>query len=260
MPGSSIDIGRRFAGVARLYGEAAHARLAAARVCVVGIGGVGSWAAEALARSAVGGLILIDLDHIAESNTNRQIFALDGEFGRAKVESMAARIAAINPACEVTCIEDFVAAENVATLLPPCDALLDAIDNVRAKAALLAHCHAAGLPVVTTGGAGGRRDPTRIQVDDLARTEHDALAARLRAMLRKDYGFSREPKRKFGIECVFSTEAVSRPDAPGAACEVDQRGLAGLNCAGYGSAVTVTACFGLVAAARVMQALLHQPA
>ena len=254
---TNFDAGRRFGGVARLYGEAALQRFAASHVCVVGIGGVGSWAAEALARSAVGRITLIDLDHIAESNTNRQIHALEGEFGRAKTESMAARIQAINPACAVTAIEEFVSADNVASLLPPCDAVLDAIDNVRAKAALLAQCKRAGVTVVTTGGAGGRRDPTRIVVADLSRTVQDALASKLRARLRKDYGYSRDPKRKFGIDCVFSTEPLSRP-VTGAACAIDARGPQGLNCAGYGSAVTVTACFGLVAAARVLDALARE--
>lgn len=244
---------RRFGGLARLYGERAARKIAAGHVCVVGIGGVGSWAAEALARSAVGAITLIDLDHIAESNTNRQIHAIEGEFGRAKVQAMASRILAINPDCRVQAIEDFVSADNVATLLPPCDVVLDAIDDVRAKAALLAHCRDAGLCVVTTGGAGGRRDPTRITVADLSRTTQDALASKLRARLRKDYGFPRDPKQVFGIACVYSIEPVVRPD--GLACDVDEAGLHGLNCAGYGSAVTVTASFGLTAAARVLDAL-----
>jgi len=253
---AEMDAERRFGGVVRLYGGGALARLSAAHVCVVGIGGVGSWAAEALARSAVGRITLIDLDHVAESNTNRQIHALDGEFGRAKVSAMAARILAINPQCRVTEIEDFVTAENVAVLLPPCDAVLDAIDNVRAKAALIAHCRRVGVPVVTTGGAGGRRDPTRIQVADLARTEQDALASKLRSRLRREYGFPRESKNGFDVDCVFSTEPIVRPPDDGPACELDERGLQGLNCAGYGSAVTVTACFGLTAAARVLERLL----
>ena len=244
---------RRFGGVARLYGEAAALRIAASHVCVVGIGGVGSWAAEALARSAVGAITLIDLDHVSESNTNRQIHALEGEFGRAKVIAMAARILAINPACRVQAIEDFVGADNVATLLPACDAVLDAIDNVRAKAALIAHCRRAGVAVITTGGAGGRRDPTRIAVADLSRTTEDPLASKVRAKLRKEYAFPRDPKKKFGVDCVYSVEAIQRPQA--AACAVDERGLQGLNCAGYGSAVTVTAAFGLVAAARVLEKL-----
>ncbi|MDD5176653.1 MAG: tRNA cyclic N6-threonylcarbamoyladenosine(37) synthase TcdA [Sterolibacterium sp.] len=257
-----MDFERRFGGVARLYGQPALLRLAASHVCVIGIGGVGSWAAEALARSAVGLITLIDLDHVAESNTNRQIQALDDTFGKAKVQAMAERIRAINPACFVTEIEDFITAENVAELLPPCDAVLDAIDNVRAKAALIAHCNRHGIAIVTTGGAGGRRDPTRVQVADLARTIQDPLAASLRARLRKEYGFTREARKKFDVECVFSAEPVVRQESAGLACDVDEapentRAPQGLNCAGYGSAVSVTATFGLVAASRVLERLIH---
>jgi len=255
-----MDFERRFGGIARLHGATALARLAAAHVCVVGIGGVGSWAAEALARTAVGRITLIDLDHVAESNTNRQIHALDGEFGKAKVQAMALRIHAINPACAVTCIEEFISADNVAAVLPHCDAVLDAIDDVRAKAALIAHCRAAGTDIVTTGAAGGRSDPTRIQVADLALTVQDALASKLRARLRKEYGFTRDPRKKFGVECVYSVEPIVRPGSFVPACDLDQvpgedDAPQGLNCAGYGAVVTVTATFGLVAAARVLQRL-----
>lgn len=257
---AEMDFERRFGGIARLYGEQALARFAASHVCVIGIGGVGSWAAEALARSAVGRITLVDLDHVAESNTNRQIHALDGEFGKAKVQAMAERIRAINPGCAVTGIEEFVSAENVASLLPPCDAVLDAIDDVRAKAALIAHCRAAGVMIVTTAGAGGRRDPTRVQLADLALTHQDPLAASLRARLRKQYAYTRDPKQKFGVDCVFSDEPIVRPADAAPACDVGGApGTAapqGLNCAGYGSAVTVTACFGLAAAACVLDRLI----
>ena len=260
-PTTGMDSERRFGGINRLYGADALARLAAAHVCVFGIGGVGSWAAEALARCGVGRITLVDLDHVAESNTNRQIHALEGEYGRAKVQAMAARIRAINPGCDVHEIDDFISADNVAALLPDCDAVLDAIDDGRAKAALIAHCRARDLFVVTTGAAGGRRDPTRIQVADLARTEHDPLVARLRAQLRKDYGFPRGAKQHFGVECVFSTEPIVRPES-GQACDVDEspaHGAApqGLNCAGYGSAVMVTATFGMAASARVVDCILR---
>ena len=251
------DASRRFGGTARLYGATAFSGFAAAHVCVIGIGGVGSWAAEALARSAIGRITLIDLDHIVESNVNRQIHAIEGEFGRAKVQAMASRIRAINPVCEVLEIEEFVTEDNVADVLPACDAVIDAIDNVRAKAALIGHCKAIGRAIVTTGGAGGRRNPAAIEVDDLARTQNDRLAAKLRARLRKEYGFSRDPKHKFGIDCVFSRETIARPATEGPACDVDQRGLAGLNCAGYGSSVAVTATFGLIAAAWVLERLAH---
>jgi tRNA threonylcarbamoyladenosine dehydratase len=247
------DVERRFGGIARLYGAPALERLRGAHVCVVGIGGVGSWAVEALARSGVGRLTLIDLDHIAESNINRQIHALERTLGQAKVLAMAQRIAEINPECVVNVIEEFVTTENAGRLLPVCDAMIDAIDQVRAKAAIIAHCRAAGIQVVTTGGAGGRFDPTRIVVDDLSRTTQDALASKVRALLRKDYGFTREPKKKFNVECVYSPEPLLRPVEVG--CDVDDENLQGLSCAGYGSAVTVTASFGFAAAARVLMRL-----
>ena len=252
---SDPDPQRRFSGIDRLHGHGALARLAAAHVCVVGIGGVGSWAAEALARSGVGRLTLIDLDHVAESNVNRQIQALTETIGQAKVLAMQARIAAINPACVVQTVEEFVTEENVAGLIPACDAVIDAIDQVRPKAAIIAHCRRAKIPVVTTGGAGGRSDPTRVKVDDLSRTTQDALASKLRARLRKEYGFPRDPKKKFGIACVYSDEPIRRPLAE-AACDIDEPGLQGLSCAGYGSSVCVTAAFGFAAAARVIGILL----
>jgi len=242
------DNARRFGGIERLYGTGSLARLTAAHVCVIGIGGVGSWAAEALARSGVGRLTLIDLDHIAESNINRQAHAQEDTLGQAKVLAMRERIAKINPACRVDCVEEFVAPENVATLLPTCDAVLDCIDQLKAKAALVAHCRRAQIPVVTTGGAGGRTDPTRIRIDDLSRTTQDALASKLRAKLRKEQGFPRDAKKKFGVPCVFSDEQIRRP-AGADSCDVDEAGRHGLNCAGYGSAVAVTASFGLAAAA-----------
>ena len=243
---------RRFGGIARLYGEQALARLATAHIGVIGIGGVGSWAAEALARSGIGRLTLIDLDHVAESNLNRQIHAVESTLGQAKVLAMKDRIAMINPACEVTTIEEFVAPDNVADILPGCDAVVDAIDQVRAKAALIVHCRRLGIPLVTTGGAGGKSDPAMIRVDDLARTTQDPLAAKLRAALRRDHGFTRDSRRKFGVDCVYSLEPVRRPEA--AACDVDEgnEGLHGLNCAGYGSSVCVTAGFGFAAASRVL--------
>lgn len=243
----SGDHARRFGGVDRLYGAGSIARLAAAHVCVIGIGGVGSWAAEALARSGVGRLTLVDLDHVAESNVNRQVHALEGTLGQAKVLAMGERIAAINPACTLVCIEEFVTADNVAALLPVCDVVVDCIDDVKAKAALIAHCRRGKRAVVTTGGAGGRSDPTRIRIDDLSRTTQDALASKLRARLRKEYGFTRDPKKKFGVPCVFSDEQIRKPQT--IACDLDEAGLHGLNCAGYGSSVAVTAGFGLAAAA-----------
>jgi tRNA A37 threonylcarbamoyladenosine dehydratase len=249
------DLERRFGGIARLYGAQALERFRQAHVCVIGIGGVGSWAAEALARSAVGRITLIDLDHIAESNVNRQIHALGDEFGKAKVVAMAERIRAINPACEVVCIEEFVAEDNLDDLLAQgYDYVLDAIDQTRVKAALIAWCKAHEVDLVTTGSAGGQTDPSRIRVADLSRTIQDPLAARLRSLLRKQYGFPRDPKKKFGVECVFSEEPLTYPSGD-LACDVDEGGITGLNCAGFGSSVCVTATFGFVAAARVLTGL-----
>ncbi|MDA8255940.1 MAG: tRNA threonylcarbamoyladenosine dehydratase [Betaproteobacteria bacterium] len=256
------DYARRFGGVERLYGAGALARASTAHVVVVGIGGVGSWAVEALARSGIGQLTLIDLDHLAESNINRQIHALGDTLGAAKVLAMQQRIAAINPGCVVHPVEEFIDERNPAILIPPCDAVIDAIDHVRAKAALIAHCRRAGIRVVTTGAAGGRSDPTRIEVIDLSRTTQDALASKVRAQLRKDYGFPRDPKKKFGVDCVYSPEQVRRSTSADS-CRMDDvaAGIpvdpaAGLNCAGYGSAVAVTASFGFAAAARVLAGIL----
>lgn len=253
----TVDHQRRFGGIARLYGVAQAGHIRAASVCVIGIGGVGSWSAEALARSGVGRITLIDLDHIAESNVNRQIHALEPEFGRAKVEAMASRITAINPACVVDTIEEFIDEENVARLLAtPHDVVIDAIDNVRAKAALAAHCRRAKQRLVMCGGAGGRIDPTRVQVDDLARTAGDALLSKVRSRLRRDYGFPRDAGKKFGIEAVFSSEPIVMPRE--AACDIDAEhessiGPQGLNCAGYGSSVCVTSAVGMAAAARTLR-------
>jgi tRNA A37 threonylcarbamoyladenosine dehydratase len=245
---------RRFGGLERLYGTGALARAKAAHVVVVGIGGVGSWAVEALARSGIGRLTLIDLDHVAESNINRQVQALASTLGAAKVLAMRERILAINPDCTVDTVEEFIDERNPPALFPPCDAVIDAIDHVRAKAALIAHCRRAGIRIVTTGAAGGRTDPTRIEVLDLARTTQDALASRVRALLRKEYGFTREPKKKFGVECVHSPEQVRRGASADSCAPVDP--TAGLNCAGYGSSVAVTAGFGFAAAARVLAGIL----
>ena len=254
------DDSRRFGGIARLYGDAGRARLAAAHVCVVGIGGVGSWAVEALARTGVGRLTLIDLDHVAESNINRQIHAADATLGQAKVEAMRERIASYNPACRVAVVDDFVTVDNAAQLLAGgFDYVVDAIDAVRVKVAMIAVARERDLPLLTCGAAGGQIDPTQIRVDDLARTLQDPLLAKVRGQLRKAHGFTRDPKKKFGVEAVFSTEPLRYP-APEAACDVaagaaGAPGPAGLNCAGFGSVVTVTACVGMFAAARVINGL-----
>lgn len=246
------DNERRFGGIARLYGSEGAARLRASHVCVVGIGGVGSWAAEALARSGLGAITLIDLDMVAESNTNRQIHALSDIYGKAKVDAMAERIAAINSDCHVTTIEDFVTPENTRELLAGgFTAVVDAIDQVRAKAALVAHCSRHAIPIVTAGAAGGQMDPTQIRLADLSQTVQDPLLAKVRSLLRRDYGFPRGGKAKFGVTAVYSTEPLRYPEI-GAACSTDS-GPTGLNCAGFGSSVCVTSVFGMTAVAHVLR-------
>ncbi|HEV7855998.1 MAG TPA: tRNA cyclic N6-threonylcarbamoyladenosine(37) synthase TcdA [Herminiimonas sp.] len=256
-----IDFDRRFGGIARLYGAAALTRFRAAHVCVVGVGGVGSWVVEALARSAIGHITMIDLDNLAESNINRQIHALTDTLGQAKVTALAQRVAQINPYCQVTEIEDFLTADNLDEMIGAhhYDYIIDAIDNVRAKTALIAYCRRNGLKLVTIGGAGGQIDPTRIAVLDLCRTEQEPLLAKVRKRLRAEHGFPRGTKNKFGIDAVFSTEPLRIPEAEGA-CEIgdEEPGITGLNCAGYGSAMVVTASFGLVAAAHVLRKLAEQ--
>jgi tRNA A37 threonylcarbamoyladenosine dehydratase len=245
------DLERRFAGVARLYGEAGYARLQAARVAVVGIGGVGSWAAEALARSGVGAISLIDLDHIAESNTNRQIHALGDAYGMAKVQAMAMRIAAINPGCRVQAVEAFVDPDNAGSLAAGHDLVLDCIDEVSSKAALIAACRAQGIAVVTCGAAGGRIDPTRLRQDDLARASGDPLLAKVRYRLRRRHGFPRQSGgrvRRFGVPAIYSDEPIGAPQD----CSPQAR----LACAGYGSTVAVTGAMGFAAAAAALRHLV----
>lgn len=250
------DLERRFGGLRRLYGDASYERLRALRLAVVGLGGVGSWAAEALARSGVAGLTLIDLDHVSESNVNRQVQAVGRTLGQAKAQALAERISDIHPGCDITIVEDFVAPDNWPALLPgPVDGLIDACDQVRAKCALAAWAKAQGLPFVTVGAAGGKRMPHRAQVEDLATVTHDPLLASLRQRLRKAHGAPRSGP--MGVDCVFSREPVLRPQAaPGDACEVS----GDLSCHGYGSTVTVTATFGLVAASVLTERALASSA
>lgn len=249
------DLERRFGGLARLFGVEGAARIRAAHVAVVGIGGVGSWAAEALARSGVGRLTLIDLDHVAESNINRQIHALSTTLGQAKVHAMAERIALINPACRVECVEEFVEPANWPAILPgPVDAVIDACDQVRAKAAMAAWARQNRRPFITVGAAGGKRLAHKVDVDDLAHTTHDPLLAQLRYRLRREHGAARDGRR-MGIACVFSREAVAPPHA---SCAV-QEGDGTLNCHGYGSSVAVTATFGQCAAGWVLDGLSGKP-
>ncbi|MFP8965124.1 tRNA cyclic N6-threonylcarbamoyladenosine(37) synthase TcdA [Pokkaliibacter sp. CJK22405] len=246
----------RFSGIARLYGLDALHRFAKSHVCVIGIGGVGSWAAEALARTGFGKITLIDLDEVCISNVNRQLHAMGPTVGKSKVDVMAERILAINPECDVIRVDDFIGEDNQAQLLGgELDYVVDAIDSVRAKAALLNYCKRNKIPVVTTGGAGGQTDPTQILVADLAKTKHDPLAARVRNQLRRQYGFAKGEKAKFGIECVYSTEQLRYPSPDGTVCHQKPEpgeGPVRLDCAaGFGAVTMVTASFGMVAASRV---------
>jgi tRNA A37 threonylcarbamoyladenosine dehydratase len=255
-----VDFERRFGGIARLYGDRALARFRGAHVCVVGVGGVGSWIVEALARSAIGQLTLIDLDNVAESNINRQIQALSGTVGMAKITALAERIAQINPFCVVNQIEDFVGVDNVEQMIGigKYDFVVDAIDSVKAKAAMIAWCGKHAIPMVIIGSAGGKTDPTQIAVRDLARTEQEPLLKKVRKVLRSQYGYPRGEKTKFHVEAVFSMEPLKFPDT-GEVCAVDgddrSGGVTGLNCAGFGSAMVVTSTFGMVAASHVLHKL-----
>jgi len=260
-----VDFARRFGGVSRLYGADGLKKLQSSHVCVIGIGGVGSWAAEALARNAVGTITLIDLDNIAESNVNRQLHAVDGAFGKAKVTAMHERIHSINPLATVHEIEDFVTLENANAMLSRnYDGIVDCIDDAKAKMAIVAFCKSNNIPLVTTGGAGGRLDPTRIRQADLSQVTGDRLLAKVRNGLRRDYAFPKgddsknktfKPKASlFGITAIYSDENVIQPNRT---CETDaEAAIAGLNCAGYGSSVCVTAPFGFAAAAALLSKII----
>lgn len=255
-------ISERFAGIDRLYGAGSAARLAQAHVCVVGIGGVGSWAAEALARSGVGRLTLIDADDVCVSNTNRQLHALEGAYGRPKVEVVAERVRAINPRLQADAIAEFLTPANLERLLDRnYDAVVDACDALKVKVDMIAFCRRRKIPIVVSGSAGGRRDPTLITARDLSKTEHDILLGIVRRRLRDDYGWTRNPKRYFGVQAVFSRENVNYPQPDGSVCKtrtVDAEGGLKLDCSGgLGAAMHVTAAFGMVAVARVIERLLE---
>ena len=267
---------RRFAGVARLYGESGLQAFEKAHVLVAGLGGVGSWAVEALARSGIGELTLIDFDHIAVSNVNRQLHAIEDNFGKSKSEAMAERVRQINPSIRLNVIDEFLTPDNLDAHLHknaenPYFVVLDATDDVKMKIALAAYCEARDeigrarvaqqkeqeitkqsakksitIPLIICGGAGGKLDPSRIKAADLAKTTQDPVLSKIRYTLRKEYGFSSDPKKKLGIAAIYSDEP--------------RQGVAsgGLSCAGYGSAVTVTATFGFVAAAEVLKLLQKQ--
>lgn len=256
------DYSLRFGGIARLYGVQGASVLQQAHFCVIGIGGVGSWVAEALARNGVGAITLIDLDDICSTNINRQIHALTDTIGLSKVEVMAQRILQINPECQVQSIEDFVTEDNLVALMQQdYDYVIDAIDSVKIKTAIIAHCKRNKLPIITIGGAGGQIDPSQIQICDLSQTYQDPLLAKVRNQLRREYNFPRNTKRKFSIEAVFSTEQLLYPDEHGGVCHAkqNQQGTMRLDCsAGFGAATHVTASFAFFAVGRAIKKLLSK--
>lgn len=245
------DHERRFAGVARVYGDAALARFQHSHAVVVGLGGVGSWAVEALARNGIGELTLVDLDVLVASNVNRQLPALSSTFGRGKAEVLAERVRDINPRCRVRVVDDFLSRDNAADILTPQpDIILDCCDDAKAKLTLALHARRYRNVLVVCGAAGGKQDPTRLHMADLALTEQDPLLARLRKRLRKHHGYPVEIGKAFGISCIYSDEPISTPP--------DVRSSASLNCSGYGSLVTVTASMGLLAVSTALAQLLRR--
>jgi len=251
------DFNQRFGGIQRLYGQAATDIIRQMHVCIIGLGGVGSWAVEALARSGVGRLTLIDYDTVSKGNINRQLPALDSTVDEKKSAVLQQRIAGINPHCECTIIDDFLTVENIRDYLSPerqYDYVIDAIDSIKFKSAIIYQCRRNKIPMITTGGAGGLTDPLAIQVKDLSRTYNDPLAAKVRARLRSEFHFPRNTQRSFRIECVFSSQQPVYPKDDGSVSHA-KPGIHGisLDCSlGYGSATAVTATFGNVAASRAI--------
>jgi tRNA A37 threonylcarbamoyladenosine dehydratase len=258
----SEEMKSRFSGIARLYGTRALEKFSVSRVVVVGIGGVGSWTVEALARSGIGKIRLVDLDEICITNVNRQLHAMDGQIGRQKTAAMAERVRAIHPECEVEVIEGFFTERSVEEVLGgEVDGVIDAIDSMKHKALLLAECLKRGLPVVTCGGAGGRKDATRISVRDLAFSGKDGLLHQLRKTLRKHHGFAPVPMgskpEAMGITAVFSDEPPVYPGNDGeVSCEKPEGADMRLSCeTGYGTAAHVTGTFGVIAAGAMLDLL-----
>lgn len=256
------DYQLRFGGIARLYGNSQSELLQQAHFCVIGIGGVGSWVAEALARNGIGHITLIDLDDLCVTNINRQIHALSNTIGLSKVDVMSERIKQINPDCQVHSVEDFVTLENVNDLLSNSfDYIIDAIDSVNVKSAIIAHCKRSKLPIITIGGAGGQVDPSKIAIADLSQTFQDPLLAKVRNQLRREYNFSRNVKRKFSIDAIFSSEQLRYPNAEGNVCHAKQAndGAMRLDCSGgFGAATHVTACFAFFAVGRAIDKYLKK--
>ena len=238
---------RRFAGVAKIYGEETFNHYEKSHVMVIGIGGVGSWAVEALARTGIGELTLVDMDVIAASNINRQLPAMTTTLGHEKIEVMAERCRAINPRIKINLIDDYLTPDNIQDVLANTpDLILDCIDDVKAKFALMLHCRFNKIPLIVSGGAGGKLDPLKIRVADLSKTEQDPMLAKLRTQLRSK-GICKKPKEKFGITCVYS---IDNPFSSAEVCP-----SAGLRCGGYGSAVVVTSSFAMVAVSEVLKKL-----
>ena len=254
----SQNSSRRFGGVKRLYGKAALQRFKNSHVIVIGIGGVGSWAVEALARNAIGKITLIDMDVVAESNINRQLPALTSTLGKNKIDVMAERIKEINQDCKIELIDDFLSKENLSELIDEsADYVIDCIDNSRVKASLIAWCKRRKIKIITLGGAGGQTDPSLIKVADLSKTEHDPLLSKTRKLLRQDYGFSSNSKRRFAVPCVFSTEHLKYVTLSGDISNHKPSETSGqtndLSCAGgIGSSVMVTASFAFIAVSYVL--------
>jgi len=259
IPGPQAELREGFEALNRLYGVRAAEFLPRLRICVVGVGGVGSWAAESLARTGVGHITMIDHDDVSLSNVNRQLHAFVDTVDQSKVELMKRRILRINPRCNVNAIDDFLANSNLERYLDQqFDVVIDAIDSIRFKAAMIAFCRRRRIRIVTTGGAGGRVNPLAVEIADLSKTWNDALAAKVRSRLRADYGFTSNPRRRFGVDCVFSTEQPVYPDANGGVTH-SKPGVPGvsLDCEmGYGSVSFVTGTFGLAAAARAIDRAL----
>ncbi|MGH8147601.1 MAG: tRNA threonylcarbamoyladenosine dehydratase [Rhodanobacteraceae bacterium] len=250
----------RFAGIERLYGAGSVARLALAHVAVIGLGGVGSWAAEALARSGVGALTLIDADEVCVSNTNRQLHTLASTLGRSKVGVMAERLRTVQPAIRVEAVERFVTPATLGERLDHgFDLILDACDAFRVKVEMTAWCRRRKLPLIVCGSAGGRTDPTLIRVRDLSRTEHDAMLGLMRRKLRQEFGFPKNPDRYFGVPAVYSLQNVRYPQADGSVCGLrpaDGDAMR-LGCeGGLGAATHITATFGFAAVGRALEMLL----
>ncbi|PCJ88561.1 MAG: tRNA cyclic N6-threonylcarbamoyladenosine(37) synthase TcdA [Thiotrichaceae bacterium] len=255
------DFEEKFGSLSRVYGDATLQKIRHFHICVVGMGGVGSWAAEALARSGVGKITLVDGDTISASNINRQIHTLDSTIGKVKVDVVRDRIMDINAECEIQVINQYLEDDSLRDILERgYDGVIDAIDSIKYKSAMIYCCKRNKIPIVATGGAGGLIDPTMIEVKDLSRTWNDPLASAVRLCLRQVHSFSRDPKRSFGVPCVYSTEQQRYPDKDGNV-GYQKPGVAklSLDCAyGYGSSVMVTACFGFTAAAQMIEVLLKK--